>query len=181
METEHQKILDRQNRQKEEFKKHFRKTPIVQLVCERVGIARSTYYRWQKEDSSFYTQIVECENEGRSFLNDAIESTLIQKAKNGDITAIIFYLKYNHPRYSDSWGAILPTDITCIVDYLKNAVSNPSGDRAFISSLFEKRIPYRVARLILLSMRQLALGERQHADEMKVDLLTRLQDLDIKS
>ena len=30
-----------------------KKTPIVQIACEKVGVGRSTYYRWKKEDSKF--------------------------------------------------------------------------------------------------------------------------------
>jgi hypothetical protein len=177
MKTEHQKIHDRQIKQKEQFIELFKKTPIVQIVCERVGISRATYYRWQKEDSSFYTEIVKSEQEGRSFLNDAMESILIQKAKDGDTTALIFYLKNNHPRYSESWSSIQPTDIASIADYLKNYSDDPSGDKTFIASLFEKRIPYRVARQILRSMRFLALKEEKQSEIKKVDLLTRLADV----
>jgi hypothetical protein len=175
MKTEHQKIHYRQSKQKEQFIELFKKTPIVQIVCERVGISRATYYRWQKEDSSFYAEIVKSEQEGRSFLNDAMESILIQKAKDGDTTALIFYLKNNHPRYSESWSSIQPIDITAIVDYLKNYSDDPSGDKMFIASLFEKRIPYRVARQILKSMRFLAIkGERQ-SEMKKIELLSQLE------
>lgn len=174
MKTEHQKIHDRQSKQKEQFIELFKKTPIVQIVCERVGISRATYYRWQKEDPSFYAEIVKSEQEGRSFLNDAMESILIQKAKDGDTTALIFYLKNNHPRYSESWSSIQPSDITAIVDYLKNYSDDPSGDKTFIASLFEKRIPYRVARQILISMRYLAIKEEKQGEMKKVELLSQL-------
>lgn len=177
MKTEHKKIQDRQQRYKEQFIELFSKTPIVQLVCERVGISRATYYRWVKEDSNFYAKVLASQQEGREYINDALESRLIQLAKEGNITAIIYYLKYNHPRYSDSWSAIELKDIKAIVDYLKNSHDDITQDRAFISSLFEKRLPYRVAKEILITMRQLKRQEMQKAEQTKVDLLNKLSNI----
>lgn len=32
------------------------KTPIVQIACEKSGVARSTYYRWMQSDKVFARQ-----------------------------------------------------------------------------------------------------------------------------
>jgi len=41
----------------EELKKllieQLKKTPIVQMACEKTGVARSTYYRWKKQNKTF--------------------------------------------------------------------------------------------------------------------------------
>ena len=38
---------------KELILEQLRKTPIVQVACEKTGIARATYYRWRKKDKRF--------------------------------------------------------------------------------------------------------------------------------
>ena len=37
--------------------------------------------------------------EGKQFLSDISESTLISAIKEGNLTAVMYYLKHNHPIY----------------------------------------------------------------------------------
>jgi hypothetical protein len=175
MKTKSNKILDRQQKEKELFLERYRKTPIVQSVCEQLNIGRTTYYRWISEDPDFYQKTIEAVQEGRSYLNDVMEYKLVQKAINGDLTAIIFFLKYNHPRYSDSWDAIKPEDIKVIVEYLKYTPQDYANDRAFISKLFERRLPYHLAKQVLDMMKQLQKSDDKTAEQKKIDMLYQLQ------
>ncbi len=175
MKTTHTKIISRQKKDKELFLERFRKTPIIQSVCEQIGIGRTTYYRWVTEDPEFYQQVVAAIQEGRNYLNDVMEYKLIQKAINGDLTAIIFFLKYNHPRYSERWDAIRPEDIKTIVEYLTYTPDDFAKDREFISKLFEKRLPYHLAKQVLETMKQLRQREDKQVEKKKVDLLYQLQ------
>lgn len=75
--------------------------PNVQLACERIGIGRSTYYDWRKNDTKFKEATDKAVEFGNWFINDLAESKLIQNIKDGDNTAIIFWLKKHHPRYYD--------------------------------------------------------------------------------
>jgi hypothetical protein len=59
------------------------------------GIDRSTYYAWLKDDNNFALQILDSEAD----LNDEIRQVLISKAAEGDMTAVIFYLKNRHPDF----------------------------------------------------------------------------------
>ena len=59
------------------------------------GINRATYYLWLEKDKDFAMQILDSE----ANLNDDIRQALIQKAAEGDMTAIIFYLKNRHPDF----------------------------------------------------------------------------------
>lgn len=177
MKTEHKRIRDRQTRQKEQFLELYKKTPIIQIVCERIGIGRSTYYRWIEEDKEFFAKTIKAEQEGRGYLNDLMESKLIQMGKDGNATAIIFFLKNNSSRYSESYSGILARDIQTITDYLKNDENDISHDREFIASLFEKRIPSRVARQVIYSMRQLKNWKKQQNEETKLDLLGKLSTI----
>lgn len=59
------------------------------------GINRGTYYLWLKEDDDFAMQVLDSE----ANLNDEIRQVLISKAAEGDMTAVIFYLKNRHPDF----------------------------------------------------------------------------------
>jgi hypothetical protein len=78
-----------------------RKTPIIQLVCEKNGIGRTTFYRWKKEDKKFSEQVDKAFLEGRLFINDIAESQLISGIKDKSMQAIFFWLRNNHPVYAD--------------------------------------------------------------------------------
>lgn len=76
-----------------------RKQPIIQLVCERSGISRATFYRWQKEDAEFAKQVEESLKEGTALINEIAESQLLSAIKDRNMTAIIFWLKNRHAAY----------------------------------------------------------------------------------
>jgi hypothetical protein len=59
------------------------------------GIARATYYNWLEADKDFAMEVLDSE----ANLNDEIRQVLISKAADGDMTAVIFYLKNRHPDF----------------------------------------------------------------------------------
>jgi hypothetical protein len=58
-------------------------------------ISRGTYYNWLESDNDFAMAILDSE----ANLNDEIRQVLISKAAEGDMTAVIFYLKNRHPDF----------------------------------------------------------------------------------
>ena len=88
-----------------------RRTPIVEFACGRAGVGRSTYYKWRAQDKIFARVADSALESGQFLINDAAESQLIRKIQDGDNTAIIFWLKHNHPKYSTR--IIHEYDITC--------------------------------------------------------------------
>lgn len=94
-------ILKRQTKEKELLLEQLKKTPIVQVACEKLGIGRATYYRWRKEDHTFAKQATDALLLGASLINDLAESQLITAIKNQNLTAIIFWLKHHHPDYAN--------------------------------------------------------------------------------
>jgi hypothetical protein len=58
-------------------------------------IDRGTYYNWLENDKEFAMKILDSE----ANLNDEIRQVLINKAAEGDMTAVIFYLKNRHPDF----------------------------------------------------------------------------------
>lgn len=75
---------------KEQFIEVLRKNAgNIKLSCENAGISRSTYYNWIDDDKDF-EKAVSIVNEE---MIDFAESELLKKITDGNLTAIIFYLK----------------------------------------------------------------------------------------
>ena len=62
---------------------------IITKSCKEVGIARSTFYEWYKDDEEFRAKVDDMEN----ITIDYAESKLHQLIKDENPTAIIFFLK----------------------------------------------------------------------------------------
>lgn len=77
-----------------------KKTPIIQIACEKTGIGRATYYRWRKDNKEFAQLADEALKEGTLLVNDMAESQLLSAVRDQNMTGIIFWLKHHHPTYA---------------------------------------------------------------------------------
>lgn len=93
-------IENRQSKEKAMILEQLKKTPIVQIACEKSGIGRATYYRWRKDDPEFTKLANEALSEGSLLVNDMAESQLISAIRDKNLGAIIFWLKHHHPNYT---------------------------------------------------------------------------------
>ncbi len=84
---------------KELLLKQLTKTPIIQIACEKIGIARATLYRWKNEDSDFANKVDAAVQEGCLLVNDLAESQLISAVKDRNMQAIMYWLKHHHNNY----------------------------------------------------------------------------------
>ncbi|MBU6321299.1 MAG: hypothetical protein KGI78_00375 [Patescibacteria group bacterium] len=91
--------MKKNDKLKELILEHLRKTPILQIACDRAGVSRSSVHRWRKEDPAFAKAVDEAIAEGTALINDAAESQVIAGIKNGHPTFTIFWLKNKHPDY----------------------------------------------------------------------------------
>ncbi len=96
-------LEEKQQQQKEALCNQLKKTPIIQLACEKTGLGRATYYRWRKEDNKFAKEADEALQEGVSLMNDMAESQLLSAIKDQNLTAIIFWLKHRHKSYTQKF------------------------------------------------------------------------------
>lgn len=81
---------------KKNFLELYRETRgFISDVTRAVGVSRQTYYDWLDSDKDFARAIAECEAE----VNDEMRDALIRKGGDGDMTAIIFWLKNRHPDF----------------------------------------------------------------------------------
>jgi len=80
------------------------KTGIASNACSKLGIARSTYYRWYNEDIEFRMGADQAIEAGRANMVDFAESKLVQNVNEGSQRAVEFYLKHNDTRYRSMYG-----------------------------------------------------------------------------
>jgi predicted DNA binding protein len=78
-----------------------RKLPIIQVACQKTGIARATYYRWRNDDKDFAKEADEAIMEGIEIVNDLSESQLITAIKDQNLSAIRFWLQNRHKAYAN--------------------------------------------------------------------------------
>ena len=62
---------------------------VVTTACKSVGVGRTTFYQWLKDDEEFARQVDDIQN----ITLDFAESQLHKQIKDGNTTATIFYLK----------------------------------------------------------------------------------------
>ena len=75
---------------KEQIIEVFRKKGCnISATCSALGISRQTYYRWLKGDEDLAIDI----EDSKEAVIDNVESQLLSAINDGNITAIIFYLK----------------------------------------------------------------------------------------
>lgn len=94
-------VRDRIKSEQDLLLEQLKKTPIVQIACEKIGVGRSTYYRWRDEDKEFSKHADEALQEGSLLVNDMAESQLLSAVRDKNMTAIIFWLKHHHKTYAN--------------------------------------------------------------------------------
>lgn len=62
---------------------------VVSVASKQAGISRNTHYRWMKEDPEYKSAIEELENVTLDFAESKLHEQIIE----GNVTAIIFFLK----------------------------------------------------------------------------------------
>lgn len=75
-------------------------------IAEKIGIAPRTFERWKSK----FSQIRQCLKVGKEQANFIVENKLFEKARAGNTTAMIFWLKNNwRNKYNDS--ALSPDEL----------------------------------------------------------------------
>lgn len=95
----------KKNKIQTRFIEELEKNPIISIVCEKVGIARNTFYRWIKEDGSFSKRADEAQRIGVDMVNDAAESNVLNGIKNRDSKYTMFWLTHRNAKYKHSHRA----------------------------------------------------------------------------
>lgn len=120
-----------------------RKTPIIQVACEKVGVARATYYRWKKKDEKFAKDVEVAVNEGSQLINDMAESQLISAIRSSNMTAIIFWLKNHHKEYSPKLEVTTKNGDIPLTDEQKEMIKK-SLNMAFADKLLTEKYEQQI-------------------------------------
>lgn len=86
-------------------------TPLVNYACRKVGIGRTTFYRWMKDNLPFKKEVERALASGRSQWSEIAESALMKNVKKEKMDAIKFYLTHNDKRYIPKRAVFPPPEI----------------------------------------------------------------------
>ncbi len=92
-------LTKRKGKEQAAILEQLKKTPIIQVACERVGVARASFYRWRKEDEEFNNSVETAVEQGLNLVNDMAESQLLSAIKDKNMSAIMFWLRSHHNAY----------------------------------------------------------------------------------
>ena len=92
-------MLKKSDELKNAIIEQLRKTPIIQIACEKLNISRMSFYRWKNDDEVFAQKVDEALLDGQLLVNDLAESQLISAVKDRNMSAIMSWLKHHHPAY----------------------------------------------------------------------------------
>jgi len=84
---------------KQKLLKELEKSGNVYLSCLKIGIDRSTYYRWFDSDKEFRKNAGQAVRRGRENNCDVAKHALMIKVKEKDMRAIEYVLSHNDPAY----------------------------------------------------------------------------------
>ena len=85
-----ERIIQRRKRKKKLFLEVLKENlGIISSTCQKMGMDRSKYYDWIKEDPEFDKQCQDIQEHTKDF----VENKLFEAISQGNIAAIIFYLK----------------------------------------------------------------------------------------
>jgi len=102
MENKKNKTIElRRRKYKKLVLEKLKKMPIVSVACNRAGISRATYYRWITKDKDFQRNTNKAMQDGELFINDMSESQVVNLIKDKNWSAISFWLRHHHPKYTD--------------------------------------------------------------------------------
>lgn len=82
-----------------ELVKELEKNYLLQHACNKLGLTRSTIYRWMRENEEFAISLRASQAVGRRYMSDYVESKLFKNIEDQDQRAIEFWLKNNNERY----------------------------------------------------------------------------------
>ncbi len=134
MDEKYQKTIEKRlSGDKKRLLENLKQVPIVSVACQKLGIGRSSFYRWKSEDKLFSKEADKALTEGRRLINDLAESQLINAIKEQNMTGIIYWLRNNHPGYADRIELTHKTEKEELSpeqkELVKNAIALTHGDK----------------------------------------------------
>lgn len=92
-------IKIRKSKIQQQLVDQLKKTPVVEIACQKVDIGRNSYYRWRRESPKWALACDKALEEGFALINDLAESQLISAMKDNNLTAVMYWLNHRHNLY----------------------------------------------------------------------------------
>jgi len=86
-------------KQRRQLLSELENNPLIERACKKVGIARSTFYRWCESDPEFKKAADSAIGVGREKMNDYVESKLLESINAGNFQSIRYWLDNNSGLY----------------------------------------------------------------------------------
>lgn len=87
-----------------------RRTPIVEVACQKAGVSRMTYYRWRRDDPAFAAEADAALAAGRALVSDLAEGQLVAAIRDRSLPAVTYWLRHHHPDYRAKLEVALPEE-----------------------------------------------------------------------
>lgn len=84
---------------KKKYLEMLEESPFPTIVARKLGINKSTIYRWKKKEREFKYKVEEAIQKGRESMVDVVEGVAYAEAKKGNIQACRMILESNDKRY----------------------------------------------------------------------------------
>ncbi len=84
----------------------------ISATCDSLGIDRSTFYSWRRK----YPELDEKLKEAEESVIDYAETRLVEKVNDGDLTAIIFFLKTKGKKRGYIEGREIDANVSTDID-----------------------------------------------------------------
>jgi Helix-turn-helix of insertion element transposase len=164
----------------EEAKAHAKKILLERLIknftissaCNAVGIDRKTFYRWSDEDPEFGKQAYENMQESKKDITDIANNRLVHHIQDGNLTAIMYWLKHYDPEVTDKAISMTDEDVTKLSTLLYSPYTFKEGQELLTSFVLRGKISEGQAQFIL----------RMFTAQMKVeDIMVRKTEAEVRS
>lgn len=73
----------------------------VSVACQKVGIARKTFYEWMNQDPYLKERVTEAKRVGRESICDVAQNSILKLAQSGDFRASKYILDKYSKRFID--------------------------------------------------------------------------------
>lgn len=140
--------MRRTKKLEKELIEELEKTGNVLIACNKVCLARSTYYRWYNSDLEFRFKMDEAIEMGRANMNDFVESKLLKNIEAGNQRSIEFYLKNN----SDIYRSMNSRDYNDAVQRLEERNRKTFGFLYSLEEYLWKLVPTEVLEKKLIEV-----------------------------
>lgn len=97
--------------QKKKLIEELEKNPVIEHACRRAGIARASYYRWLTRNKKFAGAAEKALEKGVSLINDLGRAQIILMMKDGNLTAIKFWLTHRDSAFSKKFQVMKHSEL----------------------------------------------------------------------